>query len=63
MKKCSNCFQTKPLEDFYVKRDKNANKNKVYRQSRCKECNPEVCAGYRERARWNLEIPFRLDLR
>lgn len=43
MKKCSNCFQLKPLTDFYVKRAQNSY------QSRCKKCNPEVCKAYAKR--------------
>ena len=41
-KKCSNCFDSKPVSEFYVKRPSGY-------QSRCKKCNPEVCKGYRER--------------
>lgn len=47
MKKCSNCFQTKPLDDFYVKRPSG-------HQSRCKACNTEVVAGYKARAHQKL---------
>lgn len=42
-KKCSNCFQIKPLSEFY-------RKLKRY-QSRCKACNAEVVRGYMERKR------------
>lgn len=45
MKKCSNCFQLKPLTEFYVKRWK----GKEAHQSRCKACNAEVVRGYRRR--------------
>jgi hypothetical protein len=38
-RRCSNCFQTKPLSAFYRKLDRY--------QSRCKACNTEVCKGYR----------------
>lgn len=41
--KCSNCFQIKPISEFYQKGD-------GY-QSRCKACNNEVCSAYREKAR------------
>lgn len=34
MRRCSNCFQIKPLRDFYRKKN-------GY-QSRCKPCNAEV---------------------
>lgn len=44
-KKCSNCFQLKHNDKFYVKR---AN-NKITRQSRCKACNNEVVQGYKLR--------------
>lgn len=40
-KKCSNCFQTKPVSEFYRK------KNRY--QARCKGCNAEVCFVYRNR--------------
>lgn len=43
MKKCSNCFQFKPLDEFYRKIDGH--------QARCKACNAEVVRGYRERLR------------
>lgn len=43
MKKCSNCFQFKPLDEFYRKLDGH--------QARCKACNAEVVSGYRERLR------------
>lgn len=54
MKKCSNCFQLKDLSEFYPKRHRY--KDRIYstHQSRCKSCNAEVCAGYKERARWRL---------
>lgn len=42
MKKCSNCFKEKPLNEFYLKRPTGF-------QSRCKACNNEVCKGYRKR--------------
>lgn len=48
-KKCSNCFEEKPLNEFYVKREKQG--RYVYRQSRCKACNPEVVASYRKQRR------------
>lgn len=41
MKKCSNCFQLKPLTEFYVKRPNG-------HQSRCKSCNAEVVAAYKK---------------
>ena len=37
-KKCSNCFKIKPVSEFYTRRDGH--------QSRCKDCNNEVCKGY-----------------
>ena len=46
VKKCSNCFKFQPLSEFY-------RKLKRY-QARCIDCNNEVCAGYRERARRQL---------
>jgi hypothetical protein len=42
MKKCSNCFQVKVLCDFYPKRPDGY-------QSRCKDCNAEVCRAYKKR--------------
>lgn len=41
VKKCSNCFKTKPVSEFYRKLN--------HYQSRCKACNAEVVAGYYER--------------
>lgn len=38
MKRCSNCFQYKPLDQFYRKL--------TYYQSRCKGCNAEVVYSY-----------------
>lgn len=46
MKKCSNCFQQKPLTEFYTKKEKSG---KIGRQSRCKACNAEVVRGYKQR--------------
>lgn len=43
MKRCSNCFQEKPLDQFYKKLDRY--------QARCKSCNTEVCFVYRNRKR------------
>lgn len=40
-KKCSNCFQVKPLDQFYRKLNRH--------QSRCKLCNAEVVRGYMQR--------------
>lgn len=54
MKKCSNCFQFKEYSEFYTRVMGNG---KTYYQSRCKECNKEVCAGYKKRKReklWSL---------
>jgi hypothetical protein len=48
LKKCSNCFKLKPVSEFYTRRTGDG------RQSRCKECNREVVAGYRERARGRM---------
>lgn len=47
-KKCSNCFKIKPVSEFYTRRQSDGF------QSRCKSCNTEVCAGYRERLK--LEV-------
>lgn len=41
-KKCTNCFQLKPLTEFYRKLKRH--------QARCKDCNAEVCRSDRERA-------------
>lgn len=43
MKKCSNCFEVKSLDQFYRKLDRH--------QSRCKDCNAEVVRGYQNRKR------------
>lgn len=43
MKACSNCFKIKPFDQFY-------RKGSSY-QSRCKQCNAEVCRGYQNRKR------------
>lgn len=43
VKKCSNCFKIKCVYEFYSR-----DQGDGY-QSRCKDCNTEVCAGYRER--------------
>lgn len=48
-KKCSNCFRIKPTEAFYRKRDPKRGVDTW--QSRCKDCNAEVVAGYHARAR------------
>jgi hypothetical protein len=53
MKKCSNCFQSKPLSEFYVKRSPGY-RNGVGYQSRCKTCNAEVVRGYALRKRRHL---------
>ena len=43
-KECTNCFEWKPLDDFYAK---GFFKDGTQRyQSRCKKCQPEVVAGY-----------------
>lgn len=42
-KKCSNCFEVKPVNNFYKKLQSY--------QSRCKECNAEVVRGYAKRLR------------
>lgn len=55
MKKCSNCFETKPVTEFYVKHTKLKDGTiRPGHQSRCKACNPEVVAGYHARARQRL---------
>lgn len=41
MKRCSNCFQSKPLSAFYRKLSG--------LQSRCKTCNAEVVRAYARR--------------
>ncbi len=43
MKKCSNCFQVKPLDAFYRKLNRH--------QSRCKQCNAEVVYSYANKHR------------
>lgn len=50
MKRCSNCFQKKPLTEFYRKL--------ASTQSRCKSCNAEVVRGYAVRRR-EREMAFR----
>lgn len=50
MKKCSNCFQHKPLNAFYTR----VMRGKIKPQSRCKKCNAEVVAGYKRRK--SLEV-------
>lgn len=42
-KRCSNCFELKPVDQFYRKLDRH--------QSRCKQCNNEVCFAWRNRHR------------
>jgi hypothetical protein len=44
-KKCSNCFQIKPLSAFYTRKAHDGY------QTCCKACKPEVCRGYRLRKR------------
>ena len=43
VRRCQNCFRTRPLTDFYRKLN-------GY-QYRCKDCNAEVVAGYAQRRR------------
>lgn len=50
LKRCSNCFETKPVSEFYVCRTK-----KNY-QSRCKACNNEVVRGYYHRKKLRDKI-------
>lgn len=45
-KRCGNCFQTKPVTEFYKKLD-------GYKWN-CKACNPEVVRGFYERKREKL---------
>lgn len=45
MRKCSNCFESKPLAEFYTRKGKGSDGY----QLRCKACNAEVVAGYRRR--------------
>jgi hypothetical protein len=40
--KCKNCFQTKPVEEFYRRR-----KNSEARQWWCKACHREIHASYK----------------
>jgi hypothetical protein len=44
MKRCNNCFETKPLTEFYVKRG-------FGYQSRCKKCNAEIGYVYKNKNR------------
>lgn len=54
MKRCSNCFQTKPVDQFYVKRG-------YGHQSRCKLCNREVCYVWANRHKpWKIERYFQV---
>jgi hypothetical protein len=46
MKRCWNCFKIKPESEFYVRRYL----GKVGFQTRCKACNSEVVAAWRERS-------------
>lgn len=39
-KRCTNCFKEKPTAQFYRKLNR--------WQSRCKDCNAEVCRAYRQ---------------
>jgi hypothetical protein len=45
-RKCGNCFQVKPVTEFYPKRPFNS---KPTYQSRCKACNSEVVKGWKMR--------------
>lgn len=56
MKSCSNCFQIKPDDQFYTRRQG----GRLGRQSRCKACNAEVVRSYKRmkddrdrQARWD----------
>lgn len=49
-KKCINCYQVKPVTEFYLKSQNEFGKK--YWQTRCKACNSEVQAGYRHSARF-----------
>jgi hypothetical protein len=42
MKKCINCYETKPLTEFYPK-------SQIYYQSWCKQCAPEVQKAWKKR--------------
>lgn len=48
-KKCSNCFRIKPVDQFYSRHDKRTGRRDW--QARCKRCNKEVAAGWRESRR------------
>jgi hypothetical protein len=50
-RRCSNCFKTLPLRDFYLQKKSNRGSliPKHY-QSRCKSCNAEVCRGLYQRS-------------
>lgn len=50
-KKCSNCFASKHVDDFYPRsKNKLPTRPQDY-QSRCIDCNPEVVRGYNQRKR------------
>lgn len=55
VRKCSNCFQYKELGAFYAKREGH--------QSRCKDCNAEVVAGYKDRAKHGEVIRYNTKYR
>lgn len=46
-KKCSNCFKYKTVDQFYRRLNNY--------QSRCKDCNAEVCLGYQQRRKEALD--------
>lgn len=52
MKKCSNCFKQKPVEEFYTKRYRLGGKLYERYQSRCKSCNAEVVRFYANKRRF-----------
>lgn len=54
VKKCGNCFKTKPLDEFYIIKSSN---KKDGRQNECKRCRTEICYVYN-----NFDKPKRLDL-
>jgi hypothetical protein len=53
IRKCSNCFEFKPLTEFYRKRDGH--------QYRCKVCQPEVARSYARRARGVEDTPVNVE--
>jgi len=51
-RRCYNCFQTKPLSEFYRKGRRPPPLRLADFQARCKGCNAEVVRGYNQRKRY-----------